>query len=250
MLKNYGLVLSFALLSACGDSSAPQFKPASGGIPTPTPTPGPMPGSAPTLENSKWFLQYIGSASTGETQQMPVTAPFTLQLQRDRSVSGYADCNGFTGEYSPMGNNGIRIAISGLDSAVCEGEAGRDAAAINEVITILQDVERFELTKIKLTLEAYGEQQLVFEPLFGGCSAPQAVTGLARSSTVLIVGRDAEALAELVVEYQIAHEDFALQGTSGQEVAGQVVARMSDNTLQRLRCDPRVVSLQYRKTEG
>lgn len=241
MIRNYCLVLALALLSACGDSPAPKFTSAPGDMPTPLPTPEPglMPIRAQTLEGSQWFLQYVRPAGSDEKRQMPLTAPFTLQLQRNRSVSGYADCNAFTGEYSYL-NDAMQINLLGFDAAVCEDEGGRDTAAINDVMTMLQDVAWFELRKNALTLETYGEGQLVFEPLFGGCSAPRVLTGENSSSAVVIVGEDAEELAELVVEYQIAHEDFVLQDASG-----QTVARMSDNTLQRLRCDSRVASLQY-----
>lgn len=239
MLRLCCVILSLVLLSACEDSATSPLKSAPMPVSQPVSRPisGPLPGRAPSLEGSKWFLQYLRPAGTDELQQVPLNAPFSLQLQSDRGISGYAGCNAFTGEYSYL-NDAIQISILGMDAAAC---AGQDVAVIGNVVDLLHDAAWFDMTKHTLTLETYGDWQLVFEPQFGGCSAPQNVTGDSSSSAVVIVGRDAEETAELVAEYQVVHPDFTLQ-----ENSEEVVARMSDNTLQRLRCDARVISLRYK----
>ena len=75
------------------------------------------------LTDVEWQWESVTQQPTGDTQTVPNPESYTIVFREDSSLSGQADCNHFSGEYTQADGGHFSIAIGPITMAFCGEES-------------------------------------------------------------------------------------------------------------------------------
>lgn len=108
--------------------------------------------SSPTqnqeIINKKWYLTSINQEKMANSAY--------VEFKEDKTVSGFAGCNSFSGSYELLSiNSGIKIGTLASTKRACVNE--QDQAAENNMFKVLEDANNYELSQDTLVISSSSE---------------------------------------------------------------------------------------------
>ncbi len=109
------------------------------------------------LEDKTWVLSEMSEVPIPKAANNEV--PSLEFSMKDGRLSGYAGCNRIMGSFE-IKEDQLKISRLGGTKRMCP-----DMEMENKLISVLQNIDRFQLKRKKLTLFQGEQALLVFEPL-------------------------------------------------------------------------------------